>query len=172
MNTKELNKLMSEIQSGDENAFTTFYQNTYKGVFSFVYSYVKNWHTSEDILQETYIKVKLNADKFKAGTNSSAWLLQIAKNTCIDYLRKQESKPTEEIKDYNANYSLDVAGSMYMHDLLNKYLDDVDRQIVLLHVIEGYKNREIAKILDIPLGTVLWRYNKALKILKDKIKEE
>lgn len=172
MNKKELDKLMKKVQEGDENSFAIFYHETYKGLFSFIYSYVKNWHTSEDLMQETYLKVKLNADKYIAGTNVTAWLFQIAKNLCYDYLKKSSSKELEVIDYVVIEKSFEPDTKMYVHDLINKYLSDVDRQIVLLHVLHGYKNREIAQILQLPLGTVLWRYNRAMKDLKKKIKED
>lgn len=172
MNKKELDGLMKKVQEGDENSFACFYHETYKGLFSFIYSYVKNWHTSEDLMQETYVKVKLNADKYVLGTNVTAWLFQIAKNLCLDYLKKLSSKEAEVIDGLVIEKNFEPDTKMYVHDLLNKYLSEVDRQIVLLHVLHGYKNREIADILQIPLGTVLWRYNKAMKELKKKIKED
>lgn len=172
MNKKELDELMKRVQEGDENSFASFYRETYKGLFSFIYSYVKNWHTSEDLMQETYVKVKLNADKYLLGTNVTAWLFQIAKNLCLDYLKKASTKELEVIDDLIIEKNFESDTKMYVHDLLNRYLSDEDRQIVLLHLLHGYKNREIAKILDLPLGTVLWKYNKALKELKKKIKED
>lgn len=170
MNKKELDTLMKNIQGGDEDAFALFYHETYKGLFSFIYSYVKNWHTSEDLMQETYIKLKLNADKYLLGTNVTAWLFQIAKNLCLDFLKKPAHQECVSIDDVTLEKRYELDEKMYVHDLLNKYLSETDRQIVLLHVLHGYKNREIAQILQIPLGTVLWRYNRAMKDLKNKIK--
>lgn len=170
MNKKELDKLMEQVQAGDEESFALFYHETYKGLFSFIYSYVKNWHTSEDLMQETYIKLKLNADKYVLGTNVTAWLFQIAKNLCLDYLKKPTSRELMPIDEVVLEKNFEPERKMYVHDLLNKYLSVTDRQIVLLHVLHGYKNREIAQILNLPLGTVLWRYNRALKDLKNKIK--
>ncbi len=173
MKKEELNNLMQKIQQDDEQSFNVFYQDTYKGVFSFIYSYVKNWHTAEDLLQETYIKIKLNAGKYKIGSNAVAWVLEIAKNTCKDYIRKESLRKTEELNEnVLESKTTDITKKLYYHDLLNKSLKDGDRQIVLLHLIFGYKNREIAKILGIPIGTVLWKYNKLIKQLKNKIKED
>lgn len=172
MKNKELNKLMSCIQNGDKDSFSLFYNLTHKGVFSFIYSYVKNYHTAEDLLQETYIKVKVNANKYAIGTNALAWVLQIAKNTCLDYLRKEEIKLVCELNEDMIPDKDNTIGDLYFHDLLNRYVADVDRQIVILHIIYGYKNREIAKILGVPLGTVLWKYNKILKELKNILEKE
>ena len=172
MKNKELNKLMSCIQNGDKDSFNLFYNLTHKGVFSFIYSYVKNYHTAEDLLQETYVKVKVNANKYALGTNALAWVLQIAKNTCLDYLRKEKAKPISELNEEISGKNYNILGDLYYHNLLNKYVADIDRQIVILHIIYGYKNREIAKILDVPLGTVLWKYNKILKELKKILEKE
>lgn len=172
MNKKELDLIMRKIQNGDEDAFAIFYHETYKGLFSFIYSYVKNWHTSEDIMQETYIKVKLNSEKYLIGTNVTAWLFQIAKNLCLDFLKKPINQNSVPIEDVHLEKIYESDTKMYVHDLLNKYLSTTDRQIVLLHILHGYKNREIAQILQLPLGTVLWKYNRAMKELKTKIKED
>lgn len=172
MDKKELDKLMIKIQDGDEESFAIFYRETYKGLFSFIYSYVADWHSSEDLMQETYIKVKLNADKYLIGTNVTAWMFQIAKNLCLDFLKKQNNRKVENIDDVVVEKYFEPENKLLVHDMLNKYLKETDRQIVLLHILFGYKNREIAQILGIPLGTVLWRYNNAIKTLKKKIKED
>lgn len=172
MDKKELDKLMIKIQDGDEESFAIFYRETYKGLFSFIYSYVADWHASEDLMQETYIKVKLNADKYLIGTNVTAWMFQIAKNLSLDFLKKQNNRKVENIDDVVVEKHFEPENKLLVHDMLNKYLKETDRQIVLLHILFGYKNREIAQILDIPLGTVLWRYNNAMKTLKKKIKED
>ena len=170
MDKHELNALMLQVQNQDEVAFEKLYNACYKGVFSFIYSYVKNYHTAEDLLQDTFIKVKQKADSYVPGSNVSAWILQIAKTTSLDYLRKESNKE-EELNEAIASSEAEE-NDFYLHDLLNKVLEDTDRQIVLLHLVYGYKNREIAKILDIPIGTVLWRFNKSMKLLKEKVKED
>ena len=171
MNKREINNLMQAVQNGDKVAFVQLYKTTYKGVFSFIFSYTNNYHTTEDLLQDTYIKVKTKAQSYKLGTNASAWILQIAKNTTLDFLRKEEHNSGEELKEEIIKDNSSFDGNFELHEILNNSLNEGDRQIVLLHLIYGYKNREIAKILDIPIGTVLWRYNKALKTLKEKLKE-
>ena len=171
MNKREINNLMQAVQNGDEVAFVQLYKKTYKGVFSFIFSYTNNYHTTEDLLQDTYIKVKTKAQLYKVGTNAVAWILQIAKNTTLDYLKKEKHNSGEELKEEIIKDNNSFDGNFELHEILNNSLNESDRQIVLLHLIYGYKNREIAKILDIPIGTILWRYNKALKILKEKLKE-
>lgn len=176
MDKKYLDSLICQLQGGSEEAFERFYIETNKSLFSFVYLVVRNYQDAEDIVQETFIKIKRNCGLYKPGTNPTAWIYQIAKNLSLDHLKKKKFEAplleNEEISPVAEDISSGKVQNLYLHDLLIKNLEEEDRQIVLLHVVDGYKHREIAKILDLPLGTVLWKYNRALKILKNKIKEE
>lgn len=171
MNKRELNNLMILVQNGDEDAFANLFESLKKGVFSFLYTYVQNYHTAEDLVQETFIKVKYKAYLYQKGTNVSAWILQIAKHTALDYLRKEKKNQTVEIDENIIGKDSGVDHKLDLHKILNSCLKDEERQIVLLHLVYGYKNKEIAKILDIPMGTILWKYNIALKKLKENLKE-
>ena len=170
MHKSEINNLMKDVQRQDEVAFENLFNETKKGVFSFLYTYVKDYYLAEDLVQETFIKVKLNAQNYKLGTNASAWILQIAKNTAIDFLRKE--KKTVNIEEVVINQGEpDFDEKLVLHNVLNNNLSDNERQIVLLHIVYGYKHREISKILGIPVGTVLWKYNMSLKRLKSVLAE-
>ena len=174
MDKNLLNNLIEKIKFGDEDSFTVFYDVTNKEIFSFVYTFVKHKETAEDLTQETFIKIRQHIQTYKSNTNPSAWFFQIAKNLALDYLKKY-SKQTNiditeiEIVDKKKNSADD---KLFLHDIMNKYLSQDEREIFLLHVIHGYKHREIAKFLNQPLGTILWKYNTAKKTLKQKIKEE
>lgn len=73
--------------------------------------------------------------------------------------------------DLNAAYRIDE-GQIPVLEIIRTRLDAADSKIVLMHLAAGLKHREIAKQLDMPLGTTLWRYNKAIKTLQKIIKEE
>lgn len=149
MHKSEINNLMKDVQRQDEVAFENLFNETKKGVFSFLYTYVKDYYLAEDLVQETFIKVKLNAQNYKLGTNASAWILQIAKNTAIDFLRKE--KKTVNIEEVVINQGEpDFDEKLVLHNALNNNLSDNERQIVLLHIVYGYKHREISKIWGFP----------------------
>lgn len=172
MKTHTLNDLLVSIAKGDNEAFTQFYEQTIKGVYVFAYSYLKEKTLAEDISHDAYVQVKLKAYTYRAGTNAQAWLLQIVKNLCLDELRKRkrvQSNLADEKDLQQASYSPFEHGSA-MEYLLSK-LTEEERKIVLLHVFWGYKHKEIATELSMPLGTVLWKYNGAIKKLKS-YKEE
>ena len=172
MANRKLDGLLELITKGDNNAFSEFYELTIKGVYVFAYSYLKEKTLAEDIAHDAYVQIKLKAHTYKVGTNAQAWFLQIVKNLCLDELRKKsrtEKNVASEAEFQNASYSPFEQGSA-MEYLLNK-LTNEEREIVIMHIYWGYKHKEIAHQLDLPLGTVLWRYNVALKKLKS-YKEE
>jgi len=156
------------LKNKDEEAFQTVYENTKKGVFSVIVSIVKNKAVTEDLMQDTYIKMIEKINQYKRGRNFYAWLLQIAKNNALDYYRKYHREtlydPIEQ-SYYHDNLKTDEVTYTVM-DLV-KPLPDLDKQIVLLRAVDEMKFKDIAKVVDKPLGTVLWIYNKAIKTLQE-----
>jgi RNA polymerase sigma-70 factor (ECF subfamily) len=169
-----LDAIMKRVAEGDNKAFEELYEQTSKGVYTFAYSYLNNREDALDVMQSAYLQVKRKAYTYKGG-NAKAWLLQIVKNLALDELRRssRQNFSTEEI---------DLASAIADHeptpeqkatslvDYMMQALNPDEREIVIMHVFWGYKHREISKILDIPLGTVTWKYQKALQKL-EKIKE-
>ena len=119
----------------------------------------------------TFIKkgssIKLNISKYKKGTNGRAWILQIAKNLALDTLRKRYR--TDNIDDVVIPYEDQPMGEI--SDVMKKTLSLEEERIVTLHVLWGYKHREIAQILEIPVGTVTSKYKRAIKKMQDALKE-
>ena len=167
MQEKSLNNLIMQIASGDNEAFAQFYNQTIKGVYVFAYSFLKEKTVAEDIAHDAYLQLKLKAHTYKPNTNARAWFLQIVKNLCLDEIRKRKRVDANRADDNQINsatYS-PFDNNSAMEYMLQK-LTEEEREIVLLHVFWGYKHKEIAKILNVPLGTALWKYNGAIKKLK------
>ncbi len=152
----------------DNNAFKVVYDNTKKGVFSMIISIVNNKAVTEDLMQDTYIKMIERIRSYKKGRNFNAWLLQIAKNTAIDYYRKYKKETIYDPQENNYMFESEVKpdDSYLVNDML-KPLDEEEKEIVLLRAVSDYKFKDIAKITKKPLGTVLWIYNKAINKLKE-----
>ena len=172
MTKQEINNLLVQIQQQDENSFNKLYEIMHKGIFAFAYSYVQSKEDAEDIMQDTFIKVKINCQSYIPKTNASAWIIQIAKNLCLDFLRKKSRVILTDNEIVGQEKFENQSKDFEMMNLLNVTLDEIDRQIVVLHVVFNYKAREISKMMNIPLGTVLWKYNKSIKLLNKKLKEE
>ncbi|MBU1144952.1 MAG: sigma-70 family RNA polymerase sigma factor [Firmicutes bacterium] len=160
----------------DDKAFELVYEHTKRGVFSIIISIVKDKSETEDLMQETYIKMLKNINSYQIGRNFNAWLLQIAKNIAIDFYRKNHNvtayDPQEQSYIFDKAASLENDSSPHEVNELLKPLDDEERQVVLLRIVSNTKFKDIAKTLDKPLGTVLWIYNKGIKKLKDTVRKE
>lgn len=166
MNLKRINAAIEKTAAGDEKAFERLYIETRGGVYSFVYTYFHNSFDAEDVMQTVFLKIKTNADKFTPGTNGLAWILQIAKNLSLKELakRKTQANYIEKIQSVRADYAED--SDLSIMELMNSVLSEEEQRIITLHVIWGYKHREIAEILNCPIGTVTSKYKRAAEKIK------
>lgn len=172
MNRIHINKLLSKIASGDQQAFEQLYIETSKGVFSFIYTYLHNYHDTEDAMQDVYLKIKQGIDQYRPGSNGPAWILQIAKNHALNICSYQNRHPLVDIDEVVAVAEQDgistVGGVM---DTMQRLLTEEEQRIVTMHVLWGYKHREIAKELRCPTGTVTFKYKRAIDKLKTALKD-
>lgn len=163
------------MQKNDMSVFDHFYHATYKSVFYIIFSILKDYQASEDIAQETYIKIIEKIDTYTSGTNAFAWVLQISKNLALNE-KVRKSKIIEidpSIKDFAfGSYTMNTNLQTPIIDLAIHNLSEEDFQIVSLIAISGYKRREVSEIMQMPIGTITWRYNEALKKLKKIILEK
>ncbi len=153
------------IKDKDDAAFEHIYQNTKRAVYAMVFSISKNHVTTEDIMQDVYMKMIASIHQFKEKSNFYNWILQIARNTAIDYYRRDKKKRSLDITDYDQllvskDQRPDEQESMTR---MLEVLNEEERIIVLLKVVDEMKHREIAKIVNKPIGTVIWIYQKAIK---------
>ena len=167
-------RLLPLVGQGDPEAFEVLYRSTEKAVYALALSILRNPHDAEDIVQETYLKVRAAAHLYVPQGKPLAWLFTITKNLCRDLLRGQsrtEAAPDGAEDDLRFSYVSDPTDRLVLEAAL-KALGDEERQVVLLHAVSGLKHREIAQDLGLPLSTVLSRYNRALKKLKRHLTEE
>ncbi|MDD2258421.1 MAG: RNA polymerase sigma factor [Bacilli bacterium] len=154
----------------DEEAFRIIYDDTKNAVFGIIISVVKDRNLAEDVMQDTYIKMIKSIRIYKRNGKFINWLLTIAKNQAIDYYRKRNK---EVLLDYNdeTNEPLLKDDNNFTFSLeTNRLLDllsDIEREIVILKIVNDFKFREIAEFVGKPLGTVLWIYNKSIKKMQE-----
>jgi RNA polymerase sigma-70 factor, ECF subfamily len=146
----------------------------------------RNQPDAEDLLQETYLRAYRGFERFTEGTNLRAWLFRILTNTYINTYRARQRRPMEtdlaDVEDlylYRRLGSLDaVLASRSAEDqLIDLFTDDEVKQAledlpenfripVLLADVEGFSYKEIADILDIPIGTVMSRLHRGRKAMQ------
>jgi RNA polymerase sigma-70 factor (ECF subfamily) len=146
----------------------------------------RNPADAEDLVQETYLKAYRAFGGFKEGTNLKAWLYKILTNTFINSYRSRKRRPEQtdldEVEDlylYRRLGGLEaVAASRSAEEEVLDHFTDADvkaavealpeqfRMAVLLADVEGFSYKEIAEILDIPIGTVMSRLHRGRKALQ------
>ena len=172
MDKRGLNNLLVKVSDGDEVAFEKLYMETSKGIYALIYPYFHNREDTEDALQEIYMRIKDKVHLYKKGTDARSWIFQLAKNHALNKLRDKtrntdfisEDDQTKISSDYQ-NKSLDKT----MFILMQKVLTEEEYEIVIRYILMGYKHREIAIELNIPLGTVLYKYQNALQKIRKEL---
>lgn len=172
MEETRFNECMRRMKSGDKAALHEIY-DAYAGyIYSIVWQQVQNKEDAEDVTSEFFIKLWRFADTYKEGNGHRAWLATIARNMAIDLLRKNKREIlTEDFTDTlpenssKDNIEAEVISDMSLKEALQK-LKPEEREIVNLKIMGGITFQEIAGILKVPMGTVTWRYQNAIKKLR------
>ncbi|MCR5350587.1 MAG: RNA polymerase sigma factor [Acholeplasmatales bacterium] len=160
-------EFVKEFKENNYIHFKEFYDLTSKNVYFTAYGILKDSDLANDILQETYMTFLEKIDDYKNGKNVYAYLSMIARNKSINlYNRDKRIVSNEEIVINKYDDSNDYKK---FNEILSYLDDELDREIIIYHIILDYTFKKIAQIIDMPLGTTLWRYNKALKTLKERI---
>jgi len=171
---KELDdsKLFDIYRSGNEEAFVILYERYKPKLYLFLRNML-NYKEPEDIndyLQDVFIKVIKNANKYKKKYAFSTWIYRIARNYVYDIYRKNGKivYDTDKVDEkFSVDHSRDDKESILYY--LNK-LSLEQREIILLRV-EGFSFKEIAKMLFIPEKTAITRNARGIKKLKEFLNE-
>ena len=171
-------ELLKQVGTGDEDAFRQLYHNTDRTVYSFILSILKNPQDAEEVMQETYLKIWTSAASYHSQGKPLAWIFTIARNLCYMRFRDLKRQADLGLDELNGEETGELclplenlADAMVLRSALEILKED-ERQIVLLHASAGLKHREIASNLQMPLATVLSKYNRAIKKLKQYLREE
>ena len=171
----DYDKLIVETSRGNLESLEELYKDLGSVVFALALSILKSRPLAEDVLQDTFVRVKISAGLYKPGTNGRAWILKIARNLAISAIRSNRfetiSDTIESTESDGIDFTQSKIDSLILKESLSR-LSQQERQIVLLHAVKDLKHREIAEILDIPLGTALWKYRQAIKKLSNYFKSE
>lgn len=171
-------ELIALISKGDQQAFAYLYDKYAIAISGIIYTYTKSQEDTEDVLQTCFIKIWNNFEKYDSTKGRLyTWMINIARNTSIDYLRssdqKNKSKNQTLEKTVYVNNSDFQFTENYDHIGLNtvvKKLSEEHQQIIDLGYFKGHTQQEISDILNMPLGTVKTKIRQAMLVLRELLK--
>ena len=166
---------IQRIASKDKDALAGLYHMTSASVYSFALSILKNMHDAEDVLHDTYLRIFSTADSYKSMKKPLAWILTITRNLSLMKLRDRkkiaDSPPEDWYSAFEGLPSITPEDKLVLVSSMQK-LSHEEQQIVMLHAVSGFKHREVAQFLSLPLSTVLSKYHRAIKKLRVLLAEE
>ncbi|HMG67226.1 MAG TPA: RNA polymerase sigma factor [Chitinophagaceae bacterium] len=166
-------ELIAALHSGNHQSFEKLYNRFSQVLFGTILTWVSDSHVAENLLQDAFVKAWANRETYDpAKGRLFTWLYNISRNVCIDYYRsRQYKKGKAAILSDDISLIMNTKLSVKMPDAigLRKLLDmlrNEERQVVELMYFKGFTQKEIAKLMNMPLGTVKTRMSMAIKNLR------
>ncbi len=187
MNSLSDGQLVALAIKGDNNALETLIARYLKLVYGFVYTYVKNSENADDLTQEIFIKIWKNLRKFDQNKPFRPWIYQIAKNVCLDFLKKKSALSFSDIEqDGEFQWlSQNIVDKTPQPDVLTdqnllakelalaaKKLSPKYSETISLYHFQNLNFREIAALTKKPLNTIKSQYRRAILLLKKIVKNK
>ena len=176
--SEELNvsvdKLIKSIADGDTTALAELYKLCGKAVYSYALAMLRNTYDAEDVLHETFLSLCRSSAEYTSRGKAMAYVFTITRNHCLKLMEKGNRTadvPEEDFLPYIASSESVSSEDKLLLEQCMKRLDETERRIVVMHAVWGFKHRETANLLGIGLPTVISKYNRALKKLKNTFTE-
>lgn len=179
MTDERFYECLKQIEKKDKSALKEIYEEYVSFIYHFVLDIVKSKENAEDITSEFFIKLWDRPGGYRPGGGHKGYIATIARNMAIDHLRKHkredlyagmsdDDSPPDAIEAASDTGPTpeDAAVSGLAVDQALERLKPIYRQIVIMKVLSEMTFREIASVLDMPMGTVTWDYNEAIKQLR------
>ena len=169
--------LIKKCLKHDERALSELYNNFSGKLYGICLRYAKNKMDANDLLHDGFVKVLSNLQAYKGEGSFEGWMRRIMINTAINFYRKKTKHyetDIEEVFDLSDDSFDDAISQISTNELLEliQELPDGYRLVFNMYVIEGYKHKEIAEILEISENTSKSQLLKAKSSLKKKLKEK
>ena len=168
IDTQELQDLLQGSANKEEVKFNQFYE-TYKGlIYGIAFSILKNNESAEDVVQTVCTKIWDMKPENLPKSKPATWLYTLTKNETLNFLRKQKKTISLEEQYFIGEEDANLDG-IIQKETYNKILarlEPQDQEIVSLKILSGLSFRQISQILNMPIGTVQWKYYKSLHTLK------
>ena len=179
-------EILSDVSAGNIDAYGKIVSRYRGRLYNFVFRFVGDRETAEDIVQETFLRAFRKRKDYRAIANFSTWLFTIAGNLAKSELRRRKRWRFFSLhRDDDSDAVLDLPDESYRPDrLAESSMADLQiqqaimslpvnyRQVILLRDVEGFSYQEISEAINCPVGTVKSRVNRARLRLQQKLKNE
>jgi len=175
-----LDAVLDRCRRGDELAWESLVRSYQSRVYGLAYHYVANSEDARDLAQDIFVKVYKNLRKCPNADNFLPWLFRIARNASIDHLRRTRARPpASQVSEMDMNSLVDHSSDPEEHWLKEarrglfrkalQMLTRLNREIIILKEIQGLTLEEMARILNVPIGTLKSRSHRARLELAEKV---
>lgn len=166
-----LDRLLLAAGQGDRAAFAGLYEAARGAVYAAALGMLRDPHAAQDLCQDAFVRIWESAPRYRSEGSPMAWMLTITRNLARMALRGAGRQQTLTEEEWAA---LPGGGEPWEDALVLREalqsLDEEERQVILLHAVSGLKHREIAALMERPLSTILSKYQRGLKKLKNRLK--
>ncbi|WP_316804677.1 RNA polymerase sigma-70 factor [Pedobacter nototheniae] len=172
-------ELLKKIAEGDEKAFAVLFYQYLPVLQSFALKFTKSDHATEEIIQDSFLKIWLNRDKLETVENVKAYLYKYVSNECLSYLRKtlRQTKTIDNFKNTHSDHSNDTVETIHLNEvnkIINTAIGDLPGQRKKIYELsrqEGKTIPEIAEILNLSPSTVKNALVIALKTIRANLEQ-
>lgn len=185
MNEHQFEEAVARMVRGDKSGLKEIYENYVGYIYRIIFEVLQSKENAEDVTSDFFIRLWDKAAQFKPGNGHKGYLAVMARNMAIDFLRKHKKEElTALMQDLGADaeeeqrqgakiFSKDTVSSVEQEVVetmtIKQALDTLkpsERQIVSLKILGELTFKEIAQCMEIPMGTVTWKYQNAIKKLR------
>lgn len=168
----ELQTLLERCQTGDALAWEALVRQYQARVLGLARHYVGNMEEARDVAQEIFIRIYRHLDRCEGADHFLPWMLRIGRNACIDHLRRRKARPPGQDLPIEERYDLASSAPTPEDDwhtdrrkrlvhMALQAMSELNREVLVLREIQGLSIEETAATLNVPLGTVKSRCNRA-----------
>lgn len=176
-------RMIANASGGDPEAFNRLMELHERKMYAVALRMCANREDAQDCLQEAMLRVYRAIGSFKGESSFSTWLYRITMNTCLDELRRKKNKQSASLDDLleegwapadehgsPEGHALRVETARALQQTIRELPEDM-RAAIVLRDIQGYSYEEIARMLDVNVGTIKSRISRGREKLREKLRE-
>ncbi len=169
-------KLIKTARKGDQQSMFRLYKLYVQAMYNTCIRMVSNQYDAEDIIQESFVKAFKNLDSFRGESSFGSWLKRIVINQSITFIKSKKLEFTDFdnlqiVSDEPEKSNFPEIEPGKIHESI-KTLPEKARVVLNLYLLEGYRHKEIAEILNISESTSKSQYLRAKQLLREKLEKE